>query len=125
MGSARIGKSTVLNRLGANFQTSRAVTSRTKIFQNDDTSAGIRLIYSPGLHDLEMKLDEWATKLNTSELKGSPLNLCLLCFKCTYRPNENDIQNVMVMQEAVKAIKPEHIGIVFTHCDTNPEWDHY
>ena len=80
MGSLCVGKSTLLNTLGANFETSNAVDGCTKVLQSA-TLPGLKLIDSPGLHDLDMQIPEWAAKLNESGLKGSPINLCLLVFK--------------------------------------------
>ena len=86
MGTLGIGKSTLHNKLGATFQTSSGIDSCTKDLQATDSVPGFKLIDSPGLHDLEMNIPEWAGKVNTSVLAGTSLNLCLLVFKATYRP---------------------------------------
>ena len=58
--------------------------------RRDDTIPGFALIDSPGLNDMDMTLAEWAEKLNTSGLNGQPLDLCLLVFKQTPRPQISD-----------------------------------
>ena len=117
LGTLGIGKSTFLNTLGATFETSNQPVGCTLDIKRDDTIPGYALIDSPGLNDMDMTLAEWAQKLNTSGLNGQPLDLCLLVFKQTPRPQVTDKQNVIVMQEAVTAIQASNIAVVFTHCD--------
>ena len=86
MGTLGTGKSTLLNTMGASFVTSDGEDCCTQTLERNNTVPGLVLIDSPGLHDMDMSMLEWAAKLNTSALAGAPLDVCLLVFQQVPRP---------------------------------------
>lgn len=81
LGTLGIGKSTLLNTLGGSFVTSDDVEGCTQEFMINNEVPNFDLVDAPGLNDMDMPLNEWGARLNTSALKGKPVNLCLLVFK--------------------------------------------
>ena len=88
MGTAGTGKSTMLNRLLGNdegFGTSGAAQSCTQSFTGIQTDY-CTILDTPGLGDLNMTLEMWAAKLNSSVYKDQKVALALLVIKASIRP---------------------------------------
>lgn len=89
------------------------MTTEFRLYESED----FNLLDNPGLNDPAMPTVEWGAKLNDSVVKGKPLALVLMVIKCAHRPSSIDRTNILAMQEAIKACKPENVGVIFTFAD--------
>ena len=67
-----------------------------------------------------MGIGTWIEELKEDGMKNRKINLCLILMMQKIRPDTLDKSNLLITMEALNNIKPENIGIVFTHCDENP-----
>ena len=69
---------------------------------------------------MNMSLEMWAAKLNTSNFKEQKVALALMVIKAKVRPSREDRYNMQVLQTAIDNIKPDNLCIVVTHVDADP-----
>ena len=67
-----------------------------------------------------MPIGTWIEELKEDGMKNRKINLCLIVLMQKVRPDTLDKSNILITMEALNNIRPENLGIVFTHCDENP-----
>ena len=127
MGTLGTGKSTFLNRaIGQSdedgFKTSSGFAGCTQDFAITNKD-GYDWIDSPGLNDPKLPVGSWIEMLKEEGMRDQKINMALIFIKPRHRPENSDKMNVLVLLEAISKLEPENIGVVFTHCDIETEFE--